>query len=69
MTATTRRKRLLTPRAAEIGREIRQEEWYQILSTAPHHGARAFAAALLLGAIDDELREELREQASAGAGA
>ncbi len=58
MTRVTRRNRLLTPRAAELGRRIRQEEWYVLLSQAPHQGARRFAAALLVGAISDELRAE-----------
>lgn len=55
---TRRQRLLLSPRAREIGQELRREEWYQTLSTAPHAGARRLAAALLLGEIAERIEIE-----------
>lgn len=56
----TKRKRLLTPRAREIGRALREERWYTELATCPSQGARRLAATLLVGAILDVLKAEDR---------
>lgn len=55
MTSPAQRKLLATPRARELARAIRREEWYQRLIDCPHRGVQALIATLTLGAILDDL--------------
>jgi len=51
------RQKLLTPEARTIARRLREGHTYQLLAGAPHDGARRLAAALLVTAIEDEMRK------------
>lgn len=47
----------MTPEARVIAKRLSQAPWYQAIAFCPHDGVRRLAAALLVGAIEDELRK------------
>lgn len=58
MTSPAQRKLLKSPRARELAKDIRREEWYQRLIDCPHRGVQALIATLTLGCILDDLADE-----------
>ncbi len=52
-----KREELLNPEVRALARRLREGRTYQLLAFCPHDGTRKFAAALLVGQIQDEVRK------------
>jgi hypothetical protein len=60
------RRKFLTPEAKAIARRLRDGSTYQLLAFCPHEGVRRLAAALLIKALEDEVRKAKRPSVSGG---